>query len=57
MWRAGAVAETGETSHGTSTITSELGGRALLRRDHVELFGKDARPQSIRGTRSSSPQR
>jgi len=40
----GKVAETGGTSRGTSTITLEAGGAALLRRDHTELFGADGKP-------------
>jgi hypothetical protein len=40
----GKVADTGGTSRGTSTITLEAGGAALLRRDHTELFGADGKP-------------
>jgi hypothetical protein len=36
----GVVADTGGTSKGTSEITSEVGGAALVRRDHTELFDK-----------------
>jgi hypothetical protein len=39
----GLVADTGGTSKGTSVITSEVGGAALLRRDHTDLFGKDGK--------------
>jgi hypothetical protein len=39
----GKVADTGGTSRGTSTITAEAGGSALLRRDHTELFGADGK--------------
>jgi hypothetical protein len=34
----GQVVDTGGSSTGSSTITSELGGAALLRRDHTNLF-------------------
>jgi hypothetical protein len=40
----GKVADTGGTSRGTSTVTLEVGGAALLRRDHTQLFGKDGKP-------------
>ena len=40
----GKVAETGGTSRGASTITSEVGGSVLLRRDHTDLFGADGKP-------------
>jgi hypothetical protein len=40
----GKVAETGGVSKGTSVITVEAGGGALLRRDHVQLFDKAGRP-------------
>jgi hypothetical protein len=40
----GKVTDTGGTSRGTSTITLEAGGAALLRRDHTELFGADGKP-------------
>ncbi len=40
----GKVAETGGTSRGTSLMTLEANGAALLRRDHTELFGKDGKP-------------
>ena len=34
----GKVADTGGISKGSSTITFEAGGKALLRRDHTDLF-------------------
>ncbi len=34
----GQVADTGGTSTGRSTITLEVGGNVLLRRDHTDLF-------------------
>ncbi len=40
----GKVADTGGTSTGTSTISSEVDGSVLLRRDHTDLFGTDGRP-------------
>jgi len=40
----GKVAETGGTARGSSTITAEAGGSALLRRDHTDLFGADGKP-------------
>ncbi len=40
----GKVAETGGVSKGTSVITVEAGGGALVRRDHVQLFDKAGRP-------------
>ncbi len=45
-WNAGTgkVAETGGTSRGSSTIEAAIGGAALLRRDHTELFGLDDKP-------------
>ena len=39
----GHVADTGDDSAGSSTVTVEANGGALLRRDHTELFGKDGR--------------
>ncbi len=36
----GTVADTGQTSTGTSTFTSEAGGAAIVRRDHTDLFDK-----------------
>jgi len=39
----GRVAETGGTSRGSSKITAEAGGSALLRRDHTDLFGADGK--------------
>lgn len=35
----GKVADTGQTSKGSSLITVEANGEALLRRDHTDLFG------------------
>ncbi len=45
-WRSddGKVADTGGTSKGTSVISSEAGGAALLRRDHTDLFDKSGKP-------------
>ncbi len=40
----GAVAETGGTSTGTISFTPEVGGRVLLRRDHVGLLDRSGRP-------------
>lgn len=40
----GEVADTGGTSSGRSTITSEAGGAVMLRRDHTDLFDKAGRP-------------
>ena len=40
----GAVADTGGTSTGSSKITVEAGGGALLRKDHTELFDKAGKP-------------
>jgi hypothetical protein len=34
---AGTVADTGETAAGRSTISVEVGGAAMLRRDHTDL--------------------
>jgi hypothetical protein len=44
-WKSddGKVADTGGTSKGTSVITSEAGGAALLRRDHTDLFDKSGK--------------
>ena len=41
----GEVADTGETSRGSSTIEPEVGGAALLRRDHTQLIGADGKPR------------
>jgi hypothetical protein len=45
-WGAGVgvVAETGGTSKGSSVITIEANGMALLRRDHTDLFDKAGKP-------------
>jgi hypothetical protein len=40
----GDVADTGGTSSGRSTMTSEAGGAVILRRDHTDLFDKAGRP-------------
>jgi hypothetical protein len=40
---AGKVPETGETSRGSSIVSAEAGGAALLRRDHTDLFGADGK--------------
>ena len=40
----GKVADTGGTSRGSSTITAEVGGSVLIRRDHTDLFGADGKP-------------
>ncbi len=40
----GRVAERGGTSTGTSVITAEAGGGALLRRDHTSLQDASGRP-------------
>jgi hypothetical protein len=44
-WRSddGKVADTGGTSRGTSVITVEANGKALLRRDHTELSDKSGK--------------
>jgi hypothetical protein len=39
----GVVSDTGGTSRGTSVITSEVGGKALLRRDQTTLFNRDGK--------------
>jgi hypothetical protein len=41
---AGKVADTGGTSKGSSTITVEAGGAALVRRDHTDLFDAKGQP-------------
>ena len=41
---SGNVADSGGTSRGTSQITAETNGAVLLRRDHVELVDKAAKP-------------
>jgi hypothetical protein len=45
-WSGGTenVADTGGTSRGSSTITSEAGGSVSLRREHTDLFGADGKP-------------
>lgn len=45
-WESGTgnVAETGGTSRGSSTITPEANGSALLRRDHTDLFDRSGKP-------------
>jgi hypothetical protein len=40
----GKVAETGGTSRGTSVISPEVGGGALVRRDHTELRDAAGKP-------------
>jgi hypothetical protein len=40
----GKVAETGQTSTGSSTIEPVAGGAALLRRDHTNLFDASGKP-------------
>jgi hypothetical protein len=40
----GDVADTGGTSTGRSTMTSEAAGAVILRRDHTDLFDKSGRP-------------
>ena len=40
----GKVADTGETSTGSSSITAEVGGSVLLRRDHTSLFDASGKP-------------
>lgn len=39
----GQVSDTGGTSKGASTFTSEAAGTALLRRDHTDLFDKSGK--------------
>lgn len=41
---AGTVADTGETSTGSSTIEPAANGAVLLRRDHTALFDKAGKP-------------
>jgi hypothetical protein len=45
-WKSddGKVSDTGGTSKGSSTITVEANGEALLRRDHTDLFDKTGKP-------------
>jgi hypothetical protein len=45
-WKSddGKVSDTGGTSKGSSTITVEANGEALLRRDHTDLFDKAGKP-------------
>jgi hypothetical protein len=45
-WKSddGKVSDTGGTSKGSSTITAEANGEALLRRDHTDLFDKAGKP-------------
>jgi hypothetical protein len=40
----GRVAETGGSARGASTITAEVGGAVLLRRDHTDLFDAAGKP-------------
>jgi hypothetical protein len=40
----GKVADTGGTSKGSSAITVEANGNALLRRDHTDLFDDHGKP-------------
>ena len=40
----GQVADTGGTSKGSSSVTVEANGAALLRRDHTELFDAAKKP-------------
>jgi len=40
----GKVSDTGGTSKGSSTITVEADGEALLRRDHTDLLDKTGKP-------------
>ncbi len=40
----GKVADTGGTSKGSSDITPEANGHALLRRDHTDLFDAQGKP-------------
>lgn len=49
QWKSndGKVSDTGGTSNGTSTISIEADGAALLRRDHTETF--DAKGKSTGG--------
>jgi hypothetical protein len=41
---AGTVADTGGTSRGSSVVTIEANGGALLRRDHTDLYAADGKP-------------
>jgi hypothetical protein len=41
---SGVVSDTGGTSKGSSVITAEAGGAAILRRDHTELFDAKGKP-------------
>jgi hypothetical protein len=45
-WKSddGKVSDTGGTSKGSSTISVEANGEALLRRDHTDLFDKTGKP-------------
>jgi hypothetical protein len=45
-WQAGRgnVADTGDTSTGSSTFTLEAGGNVILRKDRTELFSASGKP-------------
>ncbi|HEX4532715.1 MAG TPA: hypothetical protein VH000_00675 [Rhizomicrobium sp.] len=45
-WNSGVgkVADTGGTSKGSSDVTVEAGGAALLRKDHTEFFDSQGKP-------------